>query len=95
MVEQIAAAVFVIALLLAAIWLLRRKGMAARNPLWLRSGRPRNLQVIERLPLTAQHSLHLVRLADELVLIGVSPSSCGEIKSFKASLLQPETTESV
>lgn len=91
MVEQVLAALLVIALLLATIWVLRRKGLAAANPLWLRGGRPRAMQVVERLQLTAHHSLHLVRLADELVLIGVSPSSCGQIMALKASVLQTET----
>ena len=95
MVEQILAAVLVIALLLATIWVLRRKGLAATNPLWLRAGRPRTMQVVDRLQLTAHHSLHLVKLADELVLIGVSPSSCGRIKSVKASVLQTEATDAL
>lgn len=79
MVEQILAAVFVIALLLATVWLLRRKGMASGMPLWRRGDKSTSMQVVERLHLTSQHSLHLVRLGDELILIGVSPSSCGRI----------------
>jgi flagellar biogenesis protein FliO len=34
------------------------------------------LQSIERLPLTPQHSLHLVRVAGRTVLIAVSPGGC-------------------
>jgi flagellar biogenesis protein FliO len=34
------------------------------------------LQSIERLPLTAQHSLHLVRVAGRVILIAVSPGGC-------------------
>ncbi len=40
------------------------------------------MAVIERMPLTAQHSLHLVRVLDETILIGVSPSGCTQIASF-------------
>lgn len=88
MAEQILAALFVIGLLLATVWVLRRKGFAAANPLWKRAGRSNSLQVIEKLPLTAQHSLHLVRLGDELILVGVSPSSCGQITRFKVGAQQ-------
>jgi flagellar biosynthetic protein FliO len=93
MIEQILAAVLVIALLLATIWLLRRRGLAAANPIWTRAGRSRKMQVIERLQLTAHHSLHLVKFADELLLIGVSPSSCGPIRTFQTSTLQPESSD--
>ena len=90
MVEQILAAVFVIGLLLATVWVLRRKGLAASNAIWKRTGRSKSMQVIEKLQLTAQHSLHLVRLGDELILIGVSPSSCGQIAALKAKAQKPE-----
>jgi flagellar biogenesis protein FliO len=79
MVEQILAAAFVIGLLLATVWLLRRKGLASATPLWRRAAQSNSMQVVERLQLTSQHSLHLVRLGDELILIGVSPASCGRI----------------
>lgn len=79
MVEQILAALFVIGLLLATVWLLRRKGLASGAPVWRRAGQSHSMQVVERLHLTSHHSLHLVRLGDELILIGVSPGSCGRI----------------
>ena len=84
MIEQTLAAVFVIALLLATVWVLRRKGLATSNWTWKRSNRANSMQVIERLQLTAQHSLHLVRVDDVLILIGLSPSSCGQIASLRS-----------
>lgn len=36
----------------------------------------RRLELIERLPLTPHHSLHVVRMDEKLLLIGVSPSGC-------------------
>ena len=81
MFEQILAALFVIGLLLVTVWILRRKGVAAVTPFWTRTGRSTNLEVLEKLPLTAQHSLHLVRVADQVILIGVSPSTCVEIST--------------
>jgi len=46
------------------------------------------MRVVERLHLTAQHSLHLVRLGDELILIGVSPASCAAIAPLKPATQQ-------
>jgi flagellar biogenesis protein FliO len=79
MVEQILAAVLVIALLLGTVWLLRRKGLASGAPVWNRAARPGSMQVLERLQLTSQHSLHLVRLGEQVILIGVSPATCSRI----------------
>ena len=85
MVEQILAAVFVIALLFVTVWMLRRKGLAVANSPWKRKGRSSSMQTVERLQLTAQHSLHLVRLGDELILVGVSPSSCEKLSVVKSA----------
>ena len=38
--------------------------------------RLRNLELVERLALSPQHSLHLVRMADRLLLLSVSPAGC-------------------
>ena len=40
------------------------------------------MELLERLPLTQQHSLHLIRVADRLVLVGVSPSTCAALETF-------------
>lgn len=40
------------------------------------AGRPKRMQVLERLPLTPQHSLHLVTVDGRTVLVGVSPGGC-------------------
>jgi flagellar biogenesis protein FliO len=72
---QQATAVFVVlALLGVTFYWLRAKGMA----MTLKSsvGGQKRLQSIERLPLTPQHSLHLVRVAGRTVLIAVSPGGC-------------------
>jgi hypothetical protein len=42
-----------------------------------KNGRPpRQLCVVERIPLTGHHSLHLVNCAGRLILVGVSPAGC-------------------
>ncbi len=83
MVEQILAALFVIGLLLLTVWVLRRKGLAVTNVSWRRSAGPKAIQVVERVQLTAQHSLHLVQYGDELILIGASPSNCARVAVFR------------
>jgi len=84
--EQSAAVFIVLALLIATLWLLRRKGVATlKLSLPRRMARGQLIQVLERVPLTPQHSLHLVRLGDRALLIGVSPTGCTGIDSFPAS----------
>ncbi len=57
----------VLAILGGAVWLLRNKRAAAKGS---------KMAVLERLPLTPQHTLCLVRVGEETVLIGTSPSMC-------------------
>lgn len=74
--QQAAAVLLVLILLGTAVYALRAKGMAMmrrRN-----SGRTnqRQLESVDRLPLTPHHSLHLVRVEGRTVLIAVSPGGC-------------------
>ena len=83
MLEQILAALLVLALLVATLWLLRRKGFASVNlALPRRFSGTQQIEVVERISLTAHHSLHLVRVHGRTILIGVSPSGCQRIASF-------------
>ncbi|HEY3938954.1 MAG TPA: flagellar biosynthetic protein FliO [Bryobacteraceae bacterium] len=83
MLQQSLAVFLVLALLFAALWLLRRKGLAS---LPLRLARPsagrRQMRVIERIPLSAQHSLHLVSVSGRMLVIGVSPGGCSPLASW-------------
>ena len=72
--QQVAAAGFVLLLLGGTLWFLRRRGMAV-FPLPARAA-GRRLEPIERLPLGPQHTLHLVRLGDAELLVASSPSGC-------------------
>jgi len=45
------------------------------------SKRAGTLQCLERLSLTPTHSLHLVKVGDESLLIAASPSGCEVIRS--------------
>jgi len=81
MTEQLLAVFVVLGLLCGSLWILKRKGLvrtSLRRP--ARPGQPR-LEVIDRLALTPQHSLHLVRVADRTLLVGLSPQGCNLLES--------------
>ena len=91
--EQTLAIFFVLGLLITGLWLLRRKGLASVGFAGGNALRgARRMELIERLPLTPQHSLHLVRFDDRLILIGVSPGSCTQVDSFNGSARGGEWT---
>jgi flagellar biogenesis protein FliO len=73
--EQIAMVLAVFALLGGLLWWFKRRGLAsmAFSP---RRNAERRLQVLERVPLTPHHALHVVRVAGKVVLIGTAPSAC-------------------
>jgi flagellar biogenesis protein FliO len=71
--RQMLSVLGVFALLGALLWVLRGGGFAA---LRVRGGRPRKIESIERLALTANHSLHLVRIGDREVLLATHPQGC-------------------
>jgi flagellar biosynthetic protein FliO len=73
-IEQMAAVGSVLALLLGALWFLRRRGFAGMVP--HRKPKGRRLECLERLPLGPQHTLHLVRLDDTALLLASSPGGC-------------------
>ena len=79
--EQLLAVTAVLGLLCASLWFLKRKGWARTG--FRRSARPGQprLEVIDRLSLTPQHSVHLVRLADRTLLVGLSPQGCNLLES--------------
>lgn len=92
--EQLLAVMVVLGLLCGSLWLLKRKGWvrtSLRRP--ARPGQPR-LEVIDRLALTPQHSLHLVRLADRTLLVGLSPQGCNLLESGPSVALPAPGLES-
>jgi len=78
-IGQAAAVALVLALLAGTLWWLRRRGFAGVLP----SGRirGRKLECLERLPLGAQHALHLVRLGDTALLVASYPGGCRLVQS--------------
>lgn len=77
-VRQIGAVALVLSLALFAAWRLRRVGLNGSAPTLAlgRRSRTRRLEILERLALGPQHSLHLVRVGGNTLLIGASPSGC-------------------
>lgn len=73
MMRELLAAAGVLLLLGAVVLALRRRAGHPR-------GRARLLTAVERLPLSPHHSVHLVRLGDRGLLIGVSPSGCAVLE---------------
>ena len=78
--QHIASLVFVFALLGVALWALRRGGRISGFSLGkgfsLPSGRARSLSSIDRLALSPQHALHLIRLGDREMVVATYPQGC-------------------
>jgi flagellar biogenesis protein FliO len=72
------AAVF--GLLGAALWFVK-----TRQSPNLRVRGERRMQVVERVALTPQHTLCLVKVGERLVMIGTAPSSCQLIETIEDS----------
>lgn len=77
--QQYFAIAVVLSLLGAALWWLRRRGYAA--PAMGPRG-ARRLETLERLPLSPQHTLHLVRAGDETLLLACSPAGCSLVREL-------------
>ncbi len=73
LIGQMASVGAVLALLALLLWWLRRRGIAAVVP---RRGGRRRLENLERLPLGPQHTLHLIRLGEQALLVASSPGGC-------------------
>lgn len=80
--QQAFSVLLVLALLGGTLWWLRRRGMAAFAFKSAVGGRRKSIQVIERLALTPQHSLHLVKVERRTMLIAASPAGCSILEGF-------------
>ena len=74
--QQVLAVTAVLIGLVASLFVLRSKGIVRFAMQGKLASKARRLQAVERLSLTAQHSLHLVNVAGRELLIAVSPSGC-------------------
>ena len=88
--RQLFSVLVVFALLALALWVLRRRGalqsrvslpssgfsLFKRTAFRNRDSREKSLAVIERLALTPQHSLHLVKIDGRVVVVATHPQGC-------------------
>jgi flagellar biogenesis protein FliO len=87
--QPVTAVILVLSLLGVVLYFLRKHGMAsfaaAVSPFGrvrgIRQATPLQLKVVERIPLGAQHALHLVQVGERLILVATSPGSCQLIDS--------------
>lgn len=90
--EQITMVLLVFALLGGLLWVFKRRGLVSLPLGPRRGGNGRRLEVLERVSLSPQHALHLVRVADRIVLIGTAPSCCNLLEAQGSrELTSPET----
>lgn len=75
-IQQILSVVAVLTLLGCTLYWLRTKGVARFSVKGIGGGGPRRMQSLERISLTPQHSLHLVRVAGRVLVVAVSPGGC-------------------
>jgi flagellar biogenesis protein FliO len=78
--QQALSVLLVLGLLGGTLFWLRRKGLARFGVRGMGRASDRQMQCLERLPLTPQHSLHLVRVAGKVLLIAVSPGGCSVLE---------------
>lgn len=75
--RQVTGVAAVLLLLFAALWWLKRRGLAS----YPGGRRARRLEAVERLSLGPQHGLCLVRAGGRGILLGLSPQGCHMIES--------------
>jgi flagellar biogenesis protein FliO len=79
--RQVIAVVLVLGLLGGALYWLRTRGAARLTVKGF--GRPamRQMRSIEQLRLSPQHSLHMVKVGDKVLLVALSPGGCSLIST--------------
>jgi flagellar biosynthetic protein FliO len=86
--QQLLAIALVLGALCTLVWAMKRKGWVRSRVSGSRDAQTQ-LEVIGRLALTQQHSVHLIRMADRVLLLGLSPNGCNVLESAPAaSILQ-------
>ena len=84
--RQAFSVLLVFSLLGAVLWVLRRGGRISFQGLTLRGlarkramGNTRSMVAVERLALTPQHTLHIVRIHGREVLVATHPQGCSVV----------------
>ncbi|HTB10091.1 MAG TPA: flagellar biosynthetic protein FliO [Bryobacteraceae bacterium] len=84
--RQVFSVLLVFSLLGAVLWVLRRGGRISFQGFTVRSlasrrveGNTRSMVAVERLQLTPQHALHMVRINGREVLVATHPQGCSVV----------------
>lgn len=80
-IRQLLAAALVVALAWTTLWWLRRRGLARPGSGARRQDKTRRLELVDRVALTPQHSVHLLRMGNRMVLVGRGPSGLTRLAS--------------
>ena len=78
--QQFAAVMIVLAMLIGVLWILRARPALRGRP--GQRGPAARLQCVDRLALTHQHSLHLVRIGTQFLVIGLGPGTMSLIREM-------------
>lgn len=88
-INQVAAILAVLGLLSGALWWLRRRGLLhSALPRRAAPSGGRRLEILERLPLGPQQTLHLVRLGSRALLLALTPTGCALLESVEVRNLE-------
>jgi len=90
-IRQILAVLLVLGLLGAALFWLRSKGVARFSVKGLGRTGNRQMRAIEQLRLTPQHSLHMVKVGDRVLLVALSPGGCSVLNTGDLQIQIPES----
>ncbi len=75
-IQEVLAVLVVLGLLGGALYWLRAQGMARFKVKGFGRTVNRQMRSIEQLRLTPQHSLHMVKVGDRILLVALSPGGC-------------------
>jgi hypothetical protein len=78
--QQMLAVLAVFGCLGSSLWWLRTRGIA-RFAINRGSRKTGALEQVERLPISATHTLHLIRMADRAILVASWPGGCQTVES--------------
>lgn len=92
--EQMLAVGMVLAILGGGLWVLKRKGFAQSRLRRMQPSSEPRLELVDRLALSPQHSLHMVRVGERTLLVGLSPGGCNLLECTSSATLprRPENT---
>ena len=86
--RQVGGVVVVFSLLGASLWLARRGGRVAiaGKRFWTPATKTKKLTAVEKLSLTPQHTLHIVRVDGRELIVATHPQGCTLLSEKQAEI---------